>query len=583
MKLKKSINIKIGGKAGEGVKVTGLILAKSLTRHGYSTFSYQEYPSLIRGGHNVFQVHAGIEPVYSQIKKVDILVAFDQNTIKEHQSELNSDSLILYDPAEFALPKIKLIGHYLPLKLIELAEKAGGKPIMANMVALGAVLTLLALSVEPLKQIVKEIFISKGKEIVLLNQKAIESGENFSKNIKNYPQNAFKIDGAIAPLKLNNKKGKRMVITGNEAVALGALSAGLKFYTAYPMTPSTSILHFLAANEQKANLVVKQPEDEIAAINQAVGASFMGVRAMTATSGGGFCLMTEGLGLAAMTETPLVVVNATRPGPSSGMPTWSGQGDLKFMLFASQDEFPRVVLAPGDAQECFDLTRKAFYLSEKYQIPVIILLDKNISESYYSPLPFTSKYNNQRYSFTQPKKGFLRYKITETGISPRCFVGEKNGAHLANSYEHRQDGLVTEDGEERNKMMDKRMAKLKILEKEILPQSVFGDKKTEISLISWGSNKGPILEALKTTKRLNYFHLNWLWPFPQKQVSDFVQSAKKVVCLEANATGQLASLIREYTGFKVEKFLKYDGRPFFPNEIIRQIASIKHQISNNIK
>jgi len=322
-----------------------------------------------------------------------------------------------------------------------------------------------------------------------------------------------------------------------------------------------------------------KPEDEISAINQSIGASFAGARAMTATSGGGFCLMTEGLGLAGMSETPLVIVEAMRAGPASGMPTWSGQGDLKFIINAAQDEFPRVVLAPGDAKECFFLARKAFYLAEKYQIPVIILLDKNISESYYSLKPLTGTYHNERLSFIQPQKRFQRYQDTNSGISPRCFLGAKNGHHVANSYEHSEDSLFTEDIQERNKMMEKRKRKFTSLKKEILPLKLYGPKQAEISLISWGSNKGAILETLKmlnkrqkTIKReINFLHLNWLWPFPTKQVRNFLKSNQQTICLEGNANGQLASLIREHTGIKVKTFLKYDGRPFYPEEIYQKL------------
>jgi len=567
--VKKEINIKIGGKAGEGVKITGLILTKTLSRSGYSTFAYQEYPSLIRGGHNIYQVHASSETAFSQLKKIDILIALNQETVTLHQEELTEDSLILYDPAEFKLPNRKLIGKYISIKLIELAEKVGGKAIMANMVSLGAVLTLLGLPIGTLKKVIAKTFSQKDKKITELNQKAVEAGKKFIKD------NNLTSSCVIAPPDIR-LKNKRMIITGNEAVALGAVAAGLKFYSAYPMTPATSILHYLAAAAEKYNIVVKQPEDEIGAINQALGASFAGVRAMTATSGGGFCLMTEGLGLSGITETPIVIINSVRPGPATGMPTWSGQGDLKFMIYASQDEFPRVVLAPGDAEECFELTKKAFYLAEKYQLPVIILLDKNISESYYSNLPFAATNLNKRFSFTRPKNNFLRYKITETGISSRCFLGEKNGAHLCNSYEHDEAGLVTEESDQRIVMADKRRRKFETLKQEMLTPKVFGPKKAKTSLISWGSNKGPVLETLKrlkalngSRKTLNYLHLNWLWPFPAKQVKEFIKSAQKVICLECNSTGQLASLIKEYTGVKVKKLLKYDGRPFYPGEIVK--------------
>lgn len=562
--MKTSLNIKIGGPAGSGVKITGLILTKALSRSGWETFAYQEYPSLIRGGHNTFQVHASSRPVFSQVKNIDILISFDELTIKLHQSELTEKSIVIYDPAKIKLPENK-IGNYLPLPLGEIAKKQGNV-LMENSVALGSVMALIGLPLEKLENVLQDVFHKKGEKIIKANQICGQKGFELIKN--NFSSQIIKLEKPKTIV-------KRMVITGNEAVALGAISAGLKFYSAYPMTPATSILHYLAAKAEKYNIIVKQPEDEIAAINQSIGASFAGVRAMTATSGGGFCLMTEGFGLAGMSETPLVVVESMRAGPASGMPTWSGQGDLKFVINAAQDEFPRVVLAPGDAEECFSLTRKAFYLAEKYQIPVVILLDKNISESYYSNNLFPEQYLNQRYSFTKPLSGFKRYQLTKSGISNRCFLGEKNGHHITNSYEHNEDSLFTENSKERIEMMRKRNRKFESLKKEIIAPQLFGPEKAEISFISWGSNKGVIREALKILnkqgQRANFLHLNWLWPFPSNQVKEFIQSSQKTVCLEGNSTAQLASLIREQTGLKLKSLLKYDGRPFYPKEIIKQV------------
>lgn len=564
---KESINIKIGGRAGTGVKITGLVLTKTLSRNGLATFAYQEYPSLIRGGHNTFQVHASINPVYSQIRKVDVLIAFDTQTIELHQKELTKNSLIIYDPTIIkTITKNK--GKYLPLPLRKISLEEGNV-LVANSVALGSIMALINITTNELKQVLAEIFKKKGKQVIKANQAGAQKGYDFTRN--NFADK-------IIELGKKQKKIKRMVITGNEAVSLGAIAAGLKFYNAYPMTPATSILHYLAAQSEKYGIIVKQPEDEIGAINQTIGASFAGVRAMTATSGGGFSLMTEGLGLAGISETPIVIVESMRAGPASGMPTWSGQGDLKFIINASQDEFPRVVLAPGDAQECFDLTKKAFYFAEKYQLPVIILLDKNISESFYSSLPFKTIHLNRRYSFTKPQKKFLRYKINKDGISLRCFLGEKNGHHIANSYEHSEDGLFTEEGDQRNEMMNKRKRKLANLKREIIPPKLYGPKKAKISLISWGSNKGPILEALKTLNEtqkqtVNFLHLNFLWPFPNETVTKFIKYAHQVICLEGNSTGQLANLISEQTSLKVKSFLKYNGRPFYPEEIKREIDS----------
>ncbi len=561
-----SINIKIGGKAGEGVKITGQLLTKVLSRLGFSTFSYQEYPSLIRGGHNTFQIHTSTSKAYSQIKMIDILLAFDKNTIDLHQKELKDNSIILYDNEKVKLSQ-KEKGQYIGIPIFKIAQEVAGNPLMGNNVVLGALLALIGLPLDHLNKIIQETFGSKGEQIVKANHDCAKAG--YDHVLKDHKD---KIIDLTKPTDPNEK----MIITGNEAVALGAISAGMKFFSAYPMTPATSILHYLAQKAEQYNLVVKQPEDEIAAMNQIIGAAFAGVRAMTATSGGGFCLMTEGFGFAGVSEIPIVVVVSQRPGPATGMPTWSGQGDLQFIIHAAQDEFPRLILAPGDAVECFELTKLAFEMSEKYQLPTIILLDKHISESYYSNSPFVSQKTNKRYSFVEKQQGkYLRYKITENGISPRPLLGEKGLHHLANSYEHDEYGFATEDSQQRIAMVQKRARKFEALKNEIPKQEIYGAQEAEISFISWGSNKSSILEALRSLPNTNYLHLNWVWPLPDQQIKDFTQKAKKVIILECNSEGQLSNLIREKTGIETEKFLKYDGRPFYPEEIIEYIKNFK--------
>lgn len=561
--MKNKINIKIGGQAGEGIKSVGLILAKSLLKAGYWVTGYTEYPSLIRGGHNTYQVLASTEKVFSQEKPLDILIALDEASIKLHEKEFKEDTIVIYDPEGFK-PTITSV-KALPIALVELTKKAGGLPVMANNVSLGAVFSLLNLKLEPLNEVIKEIFQNKGKEVVELNQKAALQGFLFVQN-----------QNLRIKLEKPKKKEKRILLTGNEALALGALSAGLRFYAGYPMTPATSILHYLASVAQKAGVIVRQPEDEIACINMAIGASFAGVRSMTTTSGGGFCLMTEGLGLCGVTETPLVLVDVMRPGPATGMPTWTTQGDLKFLINAAQDEFPRVVLAPGDVREIFELTRLAFLLAEKYQIPVLILSDKYLAESHFTTDVFENNWQNQRYSFAKDSRDYQRYKITHSGISPRPIPGEKNFVSLTNSYDHESSGFATETSWERREMVDKRNRKFKSLEKEIIEQQVFG--RGELGIISWGSNKGPILQALKEQNGVSFLHLNWLWPFPRKVVENFVRNHKKIFTLECNSLGQLNSLIREQTGIQIERqILKYDGRPFYPEEIKNKL---KAQMTN---
>lgn len=562
-----SLNIKIGGQAGEGIKTTGLILSKVFARLGFHIFSYDEYPSLIRGGHNSYQMIADYQPVYSQRGKIDFLIALDKASTRLHQHELKKDGKILYDPDEFKIDQSAQGLIAVPWN--HLATQTGGSKIMSNMVSLGAILSLSGLPLEPLFELIEQVFAKKGPNIINNNKKAAQAGFDYLKT--NFPQENMAID-------LPDRK-ELIVVLGNEAIASSAIASGMKYFAAYPMTPTSNILHFLAEHAQEYKLVVNHTENEIAAINTSLGASVSGVRAMTATSGGGFCLMAEGLGMAGMAEIPLVVVLGTRPGPSSGMPTWTGQGDLRFALHASHDEFPKVVLTPGDGFEAFNLTRSAFELAEQFQLPIILLVDKVICESHYSGPPFAKENNNHRTGFLKKIDDiYLRYQVTDSGVSKRPKPGQKGSASLiANSYEHGQDGLVTENPQERKEQMDKRLRKLDSLGSSLWELPIYGDPNAPLTLLGFGSTAGPVREALKELAHVNYLHFNYVWPFPEKQVKKVLSQAEKVVCIEGNATGQLASLIAQQTGFFTKNSLrKYDGRPFYPEEIVEFIKTQKN-------
>lgn len=344
------------------------------------------------------------------------------------------------------------------------------------------------------------------------------------------------------------------------------------------MSPTSNILHVLAANQEKYGFVYKQPEDEISAINMAIGASFAGARALTVTSGGGFCLMVEGYGLAGMTETPLVIIEGMRPGPATGLPTWSGQGDLQFILHAHQDEFPRLVLAAGDVKESFDLTMQAFNLADKYQTPVVVLIDKNICENDQSCLfPDISKYKIDRGKFSKDLiPDYMRYKHEPDGVSLRTIPGSGN-FFLANSDEHDEFGYSTEESDERKLQMEKRMKKLQTCtDTDMQKPQVFGPDKADITIVSWGSNKGSIIEALKSFKNVNYVHLTWMNPFPTEELKKLLEKTKHILDIESNFSGQAANLIKEKTGIDIkDRLLKYDGRIFYPEEIIEKLSSIK--------
>lgn len=561
-----SINIKIGGKAGEGIKVTGLILSKIFSRSGFSIFSYDEYPSLVRGGHNTFQVFAGKEKVYSQHRKLDILIALDDETIRMHEDELSKESLVLYDPQRVTTPT-KAVAVEIPWA--KLAEEAGGMAIMSNMVSLGAICCLCSLDIQVLYEIIVDTFSDKGSNVVEANKKAAEAGFNYIKQ----QFNELKIT-----LETPHKKDQ-IVLTGNEAISVGAIAGGLKYYAAYPMTPATSILHTLAAQDRNFSIVVNHTENEVGAINSVIGAAAAGVRAMTASAGGGFSLMVEALGFAGIGEVPVVIVISMRPGPATGLPTWTGQGDMKFAINASQDEFPRLVFTPGDIQECFELTRKALELSEKYQMPALILVDKVLSESYQSTTPFENLVKNKRYGFASGGlyKEYRRYKLTDTGVSPRPVLGQVNRASLiANSYEHGEDSLVTEDPKERVQQMDKRLQKLETVKQDLWELPLYGDKEAGTVIVGFGSTMGSVREALKELENTSYLHFNYVWPFPKKQVTKVLKAAKRVICVEGNKLGQLESLIREQTGIEMAASLRrYDGRPFYPEDIVTWIRNLK--------
>lgn len=373
-----------------------------------------------------------------------------------------------------------------------------------------------------------------------------------------------------------------MLLTGNEAIALGAIAAGCKFMAAYPMTPATSIMEYMAAKAKEQDLVMVHAEDEISAINMTIGAGYAGVRAMTATSGSGFCLMVEGLGLAGITETPIVIIDAQRPGPAIGLPTRTEQGELEFILYAHHGEFPRAVLAPATTEDAFWLTIKAFNLAERYQTPVILLTDQHLASSYATVDRFDlSKITIDRgllFSEEEAAKSsaYKRHRITKSGVSPRAFPLQRGVLVVTDADEHNEAGHLIEDAETRTLMMQKRMRKLLGLKKEIAPPQLYGPKTAQTTLIGWGSTHGAIGEAMNTLRKegasVNWLHLNELWPFPAEAVAEALDKASSSYVIENNATGQLSHLIRAETGSKVSgRILKYDGRPFTPAYIAREV------------
>jgi len=570
--VKNKVSWKIGGEAGYGIMESGVIFARAFSRAGYNVFCYPEYPSLIRGGHNTFHARVEDEPVYSQVRPVDILVALNQNTIKENAQEVADDGAIVFDPETVDVKPFKNIQLFsVPIKKI--VRENNGAPIMRNIVAIGVSVAILNYDTKMFTDILEQEFSKKGKEVVEINTKLFMEGYNYVK--QNYKGFEFKTTMSVL-----DKSKKQMLINGNQAIALGAIKAGCKFMSAYPMTPATGIMITMVNKEKSHNLIMKQTEDEISAINHAVGASFAGVRAMTATSGGGFALMSETLGMVGITETPLVMVVSTRGGPSTGIPTWTEQSDLKFVLNASHGEFPRIVLAPGDMDESFYETINAFNIAYKYHLPVIILSDKYLAGSATTrpffdqnkiPIPERDYLTDQEVANIGDYK---RFRNTSTGVSPRAIPGQK-AVFMATSDEHDENGVFDESIEIRNIQMNKRFRKLEFAKKELPKPVLHGPKDADFTIVSWGSTKGPILEAMKWLKnegiKTNFLQLTYIYPFPEQEFNEYFKNFKKSVVIENNYTGQLAGVIREFTGHKLETFLKFDGRAFYPEEIYNKV------------
>ncbi len=559
-------NLKIGGQAGQGMQTIGYILSKIFSRGGYHVFSNQDYQSRIRGGHNFFQIRLSSNPIFAPADRLDMLLALDGLSINEHQSELRAGGGIIYDGDKTSL-EIKQNGRFnIPLE--KLALSSGGNKVFVNSVASGAALGLLDYDFSPLKELLYESFHKKKPEALESNIKAAQAGYQYAKD-----EFSSQYVHKLKPVADNPK----LMINGNEAIALGALAAGCNFYSAYPMTPSTSIMVYLAGKQSAFDIIVEQAEGEIAALNMVLGASFAGARAMTATSGGGFALMTEALSLAGITETPAVIVLAQRPGPATGLPTRTEQGDLLFALHAGHGEFQRIILTPGSVEEAFYLTHKAFNLADKYQIPVLILTDQYLADSYRNIEPFDlSALSINRYIGVEESREYQRHKINSQGISPRLIPGKTKHLVVTDSDEHTEDGHLTEDLEVRVKMVDKRNRKYQDIAAEIAPPVLIGQAKTELLLIGWGSTFGVIKEVVQKLnakgKSVSQLHLPQLWPFPVKQVTEIFKQANRKITIENNSTGQLSRLLRMETGLTVDdSLLKYDGRPFTVTGILEKL------------
>jgi len=562
-----TFNWKIAGQAGEGVMVISKMLAKICKHHGLQSFNYLEYPSLIKGGHQTGQVFASDHQASCQKKELDILVTLNKNGFEEHKDEITPKTLIIYNSDAGDLNKKEFA--QLTTKIIEIpfhsiTKEKTGSFNATNITVLGASAYFLNLEPKIARKIIKDEFVGKNKKIIKDDLTVFEAGFIAAKKLGE-------------PIKQTPLlKDKQILLTGNEAVGLAAIAAGVQFYSAYPMTPATTLLHYLAAQQENYPLIVKHSEDEIGAINHALGASFAGVRAMTGTSGGGFALMAESVSLASMAEIPLVILEAERKGPATGLPTWTEQADLSFVLTAGHGDIQRVIFTPGTIAEHFELTIKAFYLAEKYQIPVFILSDKFILESHQTMLKPKLNHNHPRQSMIKsaPKNNsFRRYQVTKSGISPRSIPGQDNGLQLTNSYEHDEFGFGTEEIKPTIAQVEKRARKMDGLIKEIAQPYLIGPKKAEITFVCWGSTINVVSQliynqSLEKKQTVNTIHLPTMWPFPKKEFTKLANKAKKLIMIEGNQSGQGERLIKQETDMVMtDRIHRYDGRPFYVEDL----------------
>ncbi|RCW49867.1 MULTISPECIES: 2-oxoacid:acceptor oxidoreductase subunit alpha [unclassified Halanaerobium] len=549
------LNILIGGEAGQGLKTVESLLTKTFSRYGYYLFSSKDYMSRIRGGHNFMQVRISDEKIDGPDPGIDLLLALNEETVEIHRDDVNEDGIIISSSGEEEDDIVKI-------DAASMAEEINPKAV--NTVFVGTALKVLGLPITEAEKVLEEHFADK-KSVIEDNKKLLKKGYEAGKQLFN--------------LKDLGTKKDRMVIDGNSAVGLGAALAGVSFYAAYPMSPSTGILNYLAGKQEELGIVVEQAEDEIAAINMVLGGSYSGMRSMTGTSGGGLALMAEGVGLAGITETPVVIADVQRPGPATGLPTRTGQGDLLFAVNISQDEFPLMVLAPKDQEDAVYQTFRAFDIAEKYQIPVIILSNQFLADASKTIDRINlDDLKIERYFVDedQVEEEYKRYKYTADGISPRAYPGQLKGQIvLTDSDEHDELGHIVEDGEKRNMMVKKRAKKLqKLKDNDLCEPDYYGSDKPEYIFVGWGSTAGPIAEARKMLSdefKVAQLAFGDVWPLPEKTIREKAENGAELIFVESNASSQFARLVRSETGIKADySIVKYDGRPFSGREIYRR-------------
>jgi 2-oxoglutarate ferredoxin oxidoreductase subunit alpha len=562
------LNIRIGGSAGQGMQTICYILSKAFARGGHEVFTVMDYMSRVRGGHNYMQIRVSDKKIGGKCDDIDILVALDSDTVELEKDDVKEGGVIIYDETSGVDACNLASQRCISIPFASLAKEAAGSALYSNSVAVGAVLGLMDYDMEVLYTVLDGFFShKKGDEIAKNNINTAKKGLEFIEK-EGIKLEAHQVECSV---------GKKILINGNEAIALGALAAGCKFFCSYPMTPSTSIFVNAAKYSHEFDAVVEQAEDEIAAANMIIGASYAGVRSMTTTSGGGFCLMTEAIGFAGIAEIPMVIVNSQRSGPSTGLPTRTEQGDLLFAINASHGDFNRIVMAPSSPKDAFYLTIKAFELSEKFQVPVIILDDQYLADTYVTIDEFDlSKVKVDSYTMSDDElkkvTEYKRYALTDNGISPRALPGQSEHLVVSDSDEHTEDGHLTEDLVVGVAMKEKRAKKDWYIMREVGLPELYGSPDAKHTLITWGSTFSVVKELMARSGlgKINLINIQHMWPLS----SEFFKTnldGKKGITVEGNSSGQLAKLISQVSGVKVDSILKYDGRPFTINYLEEQL------------
>jgi 2-oxoglutarate/2-oxoacid ferredoxin oxidoreductase subunit alpha len=562
------LSIKFGGAAGQGLQTVGAMLAKAFVRGGYQVLAVQDTMSRIRGGHNTFQLRVKDGPVQAMCRGVDLLVALDRETLEVDLADLRPGGVAVCDRA--ALKHDSGDPRVLDAPFEKISVEATGKKVAANVASLGVVLGLLDFGTDIAERLLADAF---GKpELTEANVRTVRAASDLARR-ELAPRFSSRLKPVAGP--------RRILLTGNDAIALGAIAAGCRFMSAYPMSPSTSILTYLAGQADLVGLVTEQAEDEIAAVNMALGASQGGVRAMTATSGGGLALMVETVSMLGVAEVPLVIVDCQRPGPATGMATKTEQADLMFVIHSGHGEFPRAVIAPGDARQAFEATVRAFNLADAFQVPAFVLGDQYLADSYFTCEPLDMAGVPRETSLLADAQlaanpDYARYAVTDSGVSPRAYPGQGEHLVLTDSHEHDEHGRIAEDAATRVRMQDKRLRKGKGLAARMDRITTLGPGDAPTALVGFGSTLGVLAEvaaALTAAGRpARVVHLCDVWPFPAARIEEALRGANEVIVVENNATGQLADLIAAHTSRREpRRVLKYDGRPFLADDLAAEL------------